>query len=895
MADKKLDKMIKKITFLCLTAIASISQAQQSTIVFPRESSWSYLDNGSDQGTAWYATTFNDAAWATGDAELGYGDDQVTLLSYGPDSQNKYPTTYFRTHFNLTALPAENEVLLLSLKRDDGAVIYINGVEVFRVNMNPGTPNYLDFSNATVDGANESIFFNDIIEATDLVIGDNVIAVEIHQRSANSSDISFDLELAYLEVVPLVPPVDCSQELGATHISQFVSVLPSEQPDSLRIPSTHTFQMIVQSGDPYTDPANGNTKGLFDFTGYVPINGSSHNGYLSINHELGSFPDAGVSMLTMDFDSTLHIWNVSNNVPVDFAPVFGTGRNCSGAVTPWNTIITAEETLPNVDSNNDGFQDIGFLVEIDPVTATVVDHDNDGNPDKLYRMGRMSHENCVVAADRKTVYYGNDQNPGFIFKYVSDLEENLANGTLYVLKLDGPLDQTTTGSWIGIPNYTPSDCNSTTSYAAAVGATNFDSVEDVEISPRDGMIYFTSKASSRVYRFQDNGTTVQNTQVFVGNADFIYNIQTEDDIVEEQWRGGVDNLTFDDEGNLYVIQDGGRNHIWMVPFCHTQMNPAVKLFAVTPAGCEPTGMTFSPDFKYMFVSMQHPSASNTTEMIDATGNPVIFNKESAIVIARREFLGPEALELIATCYPSIEIESTMEEGICPAQEVVFSATTAFGGQNPTYQWTLNGENVGMNSDEFASTSLNEGDIITCLLVSDTVCANPGAVQSSQITISINEVPNVIIAQSIEDLVTTPGYASYQWYLNGEEIDGATGVLFTPEQNGSYSVEVTDENGCTNFTTYNMFDVSLEEINKTEFKIYPNPTKSSVTVSFESIQDNSVDLIVYDILGNIVIKLNPTINSGANKFEINMQQLPAGIYRAEISANGKVYNQRIVKQ
>lgn len=259
-------------------------------------------------------------------------------------------------------------------------------------------------------------------------------------------------------------------------------------------------------------------------------------------------------------------------------------------------------------------------------------------------MGRMSHENCVVAADNKTVYEGADESSnGFIFKYVADVAGDMSSGQLFVLKLDGPIGSTTTGSWVGIPNSTPAECNNVRSFATSVGATNFNAVEDVEISPLDGKIYFTSKATSRVYRFKDNGMTVSHADVFVGNSDFVYNIQTETGLVPEQWRGGIDNLTFDDEGNLYVIQDGGRNHIWMVPPCHTQTNPAVKLFAVTPAGCEPTGMTFSPDHKFMFVSMQHPSSSNTTAMIDATGTPVVFNKESAIVIARKEYLGPQAI------------------------------------------------------------------------------------------------------------------------------------------------------------------------------------------------------------------------------------------------------------
>ena len=58
---------------------------------------WRYLDNGSDQGAAWRMPGFDDNGWTNGPSELGYGDgDEATVVSYGPDAGNKYPTTYFR-------------------------------------------------------------------------------------------------------------------------------------------------------------------------------------------------------------------------------------------------------------------------------------------------------------------------------------------------------------------------------------------------------------------------------------------------------------------------------------------------------------------------------------------------------------------------------------------------------------------------------------------------------------------------------------------------------------------------------------------------------------------------------------------------------------------------------
>jgi Calcineurin-like phosphoesterase/Purple acid Phosphatase, N-terminal domain len=156
---------------------------------------WSYLDNGSDQGTAWRSTAFNDSGWKTGPAQLGYGDgDEATVVSYGSNSSAKYITTYFRRHFSVTN-PAAFVSLTLNLKRDDGAVVYLNGVEVHRGNMPTGAVGYTTRATSALSGADETTFFPSSLSTAQLAAGDNVIAVEIHQSDPASSDISFDLEL----------------------------------------------------------------------------------------------------------------------------------------------------------------------------------------------------------------------------------------------------------------------------------------------------------------------------------------------------------------------------------------------------------------------------------------------------------------------------------------------------------------------------------------------------------------------------------------------------------------------------------------------------------------------------------------------------------------------------
>ena len=156
---------------------------------------WKYHDLGQDLGTAWQAADYNDAAWASGAAQLGYGDgDETTVVGYGGVNTNKHVTTYFRKGFAVDEVAALTTVTL-RLLRDDGAVVYVNGVEVARDGLPTGAIDYQTLANITVGGAAEDTFYEFALPVSVLDPGPNVIAVEIHQRARNSSDISFALQL----------------------------------------------------------------------------------------------------------------------------------------------------------------------------------------------------------------------------------------------------------------------------------------------------------------------------------------------------------------------------------------------------------------------------------------------------------------------------------------------------------------------------------------------------------------------------------------------------------------------------------------------------------------------------------------------------------------------------
>lgn len=600
-------------------------------------SNWMLLDTGANlDAIPWTDTSYNSSTWLWGPAPLGYGDPIInTTVSFGPDANNKHITTYFRKEFFIPNAASLSDTLLLKLMRDDGAIVYINGTEVIRSNM-PGPPTtYQTFSSTTVNGADETTFFNFLVDSPPIHNGINVISAEIHQRDGTSSDLTFDLGL---EEFLLPPPGTCPNGIQ-DHIGCFTSLEANGQSSNLEIPSTHVFQMLIQQGDPYQN-SPGTVPGNNDFTGYIPINGSSREGFLSVNHE--NTP-GGISMLRLRFDSTSNLWSVDSSHAVNFNDpnIVTTTRNCSGGITPWGTIITCEETFNSGDLNNDGYQDVGWNVEVDPYTKTVVDYGN--GQEKLWGMGRMAHENVVVADDSITVYYGEDGGTSCVYKFIADTPGNLSSGDLYVLAVDSGLDingdpLTPDAHWIPVPNTTQSDRNNTNSIATGVGGTSFFGVEDAEIDPFTGEVVFTSKNNGRTYRFANTGTTtISNFRTFVGGES--YGMFTPSGLQFEPWGIGNDNLAFDDLGNLWVMQDGDNDYIWVIRPDHTPQNPHIDLFGRSPFGSEPTGITFSPDYKFLFISIQHPSPSLNTFQVDVAQDTVIFNVSSTLVISREEFLG----------------------------------------------------------------------------------------------------------------------------------------------------------------------------------------------------------------------------------------------------------------
>ena len=157
--------------------------------------SWKYLDGGRTPGDAWRTAAFDDSSWATGAAPLGYGDPITTPIAARLDPDERPITTYFRRVISVMGTHPVTD-LVLRIRRDDGAVVHLDGVELARSNMPIGAITPSTRAQSSVNADDESVLHTIAIPAARTVEpGVHVLAVEVHQYQPGSSDLTFDLSL----------------------------------------------------------------------------------------------------------------------------------------------------------------------------------------------------------------------------------------------------------------------------------------------------------------------------------------------------------------------------------------------------------------------------------------------------------------------------------------------------------------------------------------------------------------------------------------------------------------------------------------------------------------------------------------------------------------------------
>ena len=322
--------------------------------------------------------------------------------------------------------------------------------------------------------------------------------------------------------------------------------------------------------------------------------------------------------------------------------MIGTHSNCSGGITPWGTILTCEENYQDYygeteydEENNPKHKDsiygwekmngyptehYGWVVEIDPLTGKGMKH---------IALGRFSHECCTLVEleDKRIVAYsGDDQNDEFIYKFISSKSGSLKEGTLYVADTDN-------GKWLSLDYKTQPTLQEkfkdqtevlirVREAARLVGATPQDRPEDIEIDPITGHVVIALTNNKPKNRYHGTILKLIETDNQYDSLTFT---------TEAMATGGIesgfscpDNLAFDLAGNLWFTSDISgssmnnkeipqylefkNNGLFVVIRYGEEAGKIIQL-ASAPMDAEFTGPWFSPDYKTLFLSVQHPGGS----------------------------------------------------------------------------------------------------------------------------------------------------------------------------------------------------------------------------------------------------------------------------------------------
>ncbi len=323
----------------------------------------------------------------------------------------------------------------------------------------------------------------------------------------------------------------------------------------------------------------------------------------------------------------------------------GTLANCAGGVTPWNTVLTAEENYDlfygevdykSGDSNKRVTADkrplrwhehfplhpehYGWVVEVDPFS---------GSAKKLTALGRFAHEGATVrqAKDgRCVVYSGSDEKFGCLYKFIADAPGSLEHGTLYVASFD-------TRRWVPLV-WAEQPVLRKTFYdqldvlirardaGPLVGGSRLDRPEGIVIDPvtQAVLVSFTNNTVRR--NFYGSIVRIDET----GGDPLALTFEHSTFLAGGRTTGFAcpDNLAFDPGGNLWFTTDVagedlhgepyvafGNNGLFVVRMRGPDAGLPVRV-AAAPVEAELTGPLFARDGRTLFLCVQHPGEESAS-------------------------------------------------------------------------------------------------------------------------------------------------------------------------------------------------------------------------------------------------------------------------------------------
>ncbi len=364
----------------------------------------------------------------------------------------------------------------------------------------------------------------------------------------------------------------------------------------------------------------------------------------------------------------------------------------------------------------------------------------------------------------------------------------------------------------------------------------------------DTTTYYYNTSNGGAYTLMP--TTILGTQVLAANP--AYAVTTSYSYLAKEAKGPVISFTYDSISQPITGNWTTMPATLAANFGSDTGSAGLVTFSDSSTG--PNALTYS----WNFGDGSNPSTSaNPTHTYAANGTYYVCETVSHGGSSNTYCDSVHVTNVAAHTPPVAQITPAGIDSVCPGTSVILRAQTSAGY---TFKWS-----TGATADSIVVTT-----------------AGSYTVKVFHTGDSATSSPTVIVVRTPSDNITNTGTvltsqteSHYQWYQGSTLLSGDTLKTLTATQSGAYSVHYTDANGCSAVSNIVTITLGINEINPSDYRIYPNPASDMVLLDMSHIDQNTLneltEIVVYNLLGEKVKSLP------INQTTISVKDLSNGTY------------------
>jgi hypothetical protein len=354
------------------------------------------------------------------------------------------------------------------------------------------------------------------------------------------------------------------------------------------------------------------------------------------------------------------------------------------------------------------------------------------------------------------------------------------------------------------------------------------------------------------------------------------------------------------------------------------VQPSISISTPNAVQCEDGSFIFTstvnnqganPTYQWMVNGAPSLGATDTIFNAGVLANndivTCVMNSDAFCAVPATVTATPIIVSIIQKFTPNVNLNASTNN-ICIGDNVVFTTLSSAGNGIATYQWFWNGLLLNNTANNYSSTLLEDGDSVYCIMTTTDACVTKNSDTSAAIFVTVkdNISPVISITSSINsgaigtpiiytaNINVTPNYA-IEWFRNGTFATSLNnsltwGTTLVTNSDSVYA-KLVGLSGCylSSFAISNAIELeysptSLSGLAPNNFGVYPNPVQTVANIEGLRTGDN---IMLYDVAGKLILNTEVFVNG---LYQLNMQNLAAGIYQAKFTRGQDAWLVRIVK-